>query len=137
MTHPAVTSDDLAWLLDDVVDRVPGAEHAVAISPDGLLLAASRHAGAVEADQLSTVAAGLYALAVAAGRHTESGTVKQITSEMRTKFLFVTATAGGAILTVVFAGDSDVAAIAYEMALFAGRADRHLPAFTAMASPMP
>jgi predicted regulator of Ras-like GTPase activity (Roadblock/LC7/MglB family) len=134
VAHPAVTSDDLAWLLDDVVDRVRGAEHAVAISPDGLLLAASRNAGPMAADQLSTVAAGLYALAVAAGRHTENGGVRQITIEMREKFLFVTATAGGAILAVVFEADSDVDAIAYEMALFAGRADHHLPAFSALAT---
>ncbi|MFD0741896.1 roadblock/LC7 domain-containing protein [Phytohabitans flavus] len=134
MAHPAVISSDLAWLLDDVADRVPGAEHAVAISPDGLLLAASRHAGPIAADQLSTVAAGLYALAVAAGRHTDSGGVRQVTIEMREKFLFVTATAGGAILAVVFESDADVDVIAYEMALFAGRADHHLPAFTALAA---
>lgn len=136
MGHPAVTTDDLAWLLDDVVDRVAGAEHAVALSPDGLLLAASRNSGPIAADQLSTVVAGLYALAVAAGQHTESGAVKQITIEMRSRFVFVTAARGGAILSVVFTCDADVADIAYEMALFAGRADRHLPAFTALATPM-
>lgn len=135
MAHPAVTTNDLAQLLDDVVDRVAEAEQAVAVSPDGLLLAASRGTGEEAATQVSTVVAAMYALALAAGQHSGSGAVRQITIEMRRAFLFVTAARGGAILAVVFGAGSDIGVIAYEMALFAGRADRHLPAFTTLSSP--
>jgi predicted regulator of Ras-like GTPase activity (Roadblock/LC7/MglB family) len=134
VAHPAVTTGDLAMLLDDVIDRVAPAENAVAMSPDGLLLAASRGTTDAVANQISTVVAGLYALSVAAGQFSEHGSVRQVTVEMRRSFLFVTAAKGGAILAVIFGAGSDVGVIAYEMALFAGRADRHLPAFTRLAT---
>lgn len=134
MAHPAVMTNDLAALLDDVIDRIAVAENAVAMSPDGLLLAASRGTSERTAEQISTVVAGLYALAVATGKFTTSGNVRQVTVEMRRSFLFVTAARGGAILAVIFGAGADVGEIAYEMALFAGRADRHLPAFTPIAS---
>lgn len=133
MAHPAVMTGELAALLDDVIDRVAVAENAVALSPDGLLLAASRGTSEATATQISTVVAGLYALAVAAGRFSSAGEVRQVTVEMRRSFLFVTAAKGGAILAVMFGAGSDVGEIAYEMALFAGRADQHLPAFTPLA----
>ena len=41
MVHPTRPAD-LAWLLDDLVERVPTAEQAVVLSADGLLMAASR-----------------------------------------------------------------------------------------------
>ncbi|MEJ3741891.1 roadblock/LC7 domain-containing protein [Actinomycetes bacterium KLBMP 9797] len=133
MAHPAVMTSDLAALLDDVIDRIAVAENAVALSPDGLLLAASRGTTEQTAEQISTVVAGLYALAVATGTLTANGKVRQVTVEMRRSFLFVTAARGGAILAVIFGAGADVGDIAYEMALFAGRADRHLPAFTPLA----
>jgi predicted regulator of Ras-like GTPase activity (Roadblock/LC7/MglB family) len=36
------STQDLGWLLANFADRVPGVAHAVAVSADGLLLAASR-----------------------------------------------------------------------------------------------
>ncbi|MEV1289716.1 roadblock/LC7 domain-containing protein [Micromonospora sp. NPDC049679] len=129
MPLPTVTTDNLAQLLEELVARVREAEHAVALSPDGLLLAATSGVDEEIAEQLSTVAAGLRALAVAAGEHSGSGAVRQIIVEMGSAFLFIAATRGGAILAVLFAGDSEVAAIAYEVALFAGRLDLHLPPF--------
>ncbi len=46
---------------------------------------------------------------------------------MQRAFLFITAIRGGAILAVRFAGTTDVDAMAYEVALAAGRADQYLP----------
>ncbi|SDZ41672.1 Predicted regulator of Ras-like GTPase activity, Roadblock/LC7/MglB family [Micromonospora pattaloongensis] len=129
MALPTVTTGNLAQLLDQLVARVPEAEHAVALSPDGLLLAATTGVDEELAEQLSSVVAGLRALAVAAGEHSGSGGVRQIIVEMGNGFLFIAATSGGAILAVLFAADSEVASIAYEVALFAGRLDLHLPPF--------
>lgn len=130
-----VTTDELAQLLDDLVDRVAAAQHAVALSPDGLLLAASRQVDNELADQVSSVVAGLQALALAASRHCATGGVRQIIVQMAREFLFVAATPGGAVIAVRFVGDADVSDIAYEVALFAGKADRHLPTFPEPAQP--
>lgn len=137
-----VTTEKLTQLLDDLVDRVGEAEHAVALSPDGLMLATSRDVDPELAEQLSSVVAGLQALALAASRlsaasagGTTPATVRQIIVQMHRAFLFITATPGGAVLAVRFTGDADVDGIAYEVALFAGRADLHLPTFPVPAQP--
>jgi predicted regulator of Ras-like GTPase activity (Roadblock/LC7/MglB family) len=129
VAQPMVTTDNLTDLLDDLVDRVAGAELAMVLSPDGLLLGASRGVGHELADQVSSVAAGLQALALAVSRQSGIGTVRQIIVQMRRAFLFIATTRNGAILTVRFVGDAEVSDIAYEVALFAGQADRHLPVY--------
>lgn len=135
MAQAVVTTDEVAQLLDDLVDRVAAAEHAVALSPDGLLLAASRQVDSELAEQISSVVAGLQALAQAASRHCETGAVRQIIVQMAKAFLFIAATPGGAVIAVRFVGDADVSDIAYQVALFAGKADRHLPTFPEPAQP--
>jgi predicted regulator of Ras-like GTPase activity (Roadblock/LC7/MglB family) len=135
VAQSVVTTDEVAQLLDDLVDRVAAAEHAVALSPDGLLLAASRQVDSELADQISSVVAGLQALALAASRHCETGSVRQIIVQMAKAFLFIAATPGGAVIAVRFLGDAEVSGIAYEVALFAGKADRHLPTFPEPAQP--
>ena len=49
------TPQDLSWLLANFADRVPGVAHAVAVSADGLLLAASRDLPRDRADQLAAI----------------------------------------------------------------------------------
>lgn len=129
MTNLAATTDNLAKLLDDLVDRVTEAEHAVALSPDGLLLAASRGVDQRLAEEVSSVVSGLQALALATSRHAGTGTVRQIIVEMWRAFLFITSTRGGAIIAVQFNGDAEVGSIAYEVALFAGKANDYLPTY--------
>jgi Uncharacterized distant relative of homeotic protein bithoraxoid len=40
MTTQQISTQDLGWLLSNFAERVPGVAHAVAVSADGLLLAA-------------------------------------------------------------------------------------------------
>lgn len=124
-----VATDNLTRLLDDLVNRVTGADLAMVLSPDGLPLAASGQVDGELADQVASVTAGLHALAVATGRQTGAGTVRQIIVQMREAYLFVATTRGGAVLTVRFDGDVEVGDVAYEVALFAGQAHRHLPVY--------
>ncbi|WP_326553520.1 roadblock/LC7 domain-containing protein [Micromonospora sp. NBC_01813] len=131
MAYPVVTTGDVSRLLDDLVERVPQAQQAVALSPDGILLAWSKGVDHDLGEQLSGVVAGLRALAVAVGQHANTGRVRQIVVQMGTAFLFIAATPGGAIIAALFDAESDIDSVAYEVALFAGRADRHLPAFPA------
>jgi uncharacterized protein len=117
---------DLTWLLDDLVERVAEAKHAVVLSTDGLLIAASRGLSREDADHISAVAAGFQSLARSAGRHFGAGTVRQTVIEMDTAFLFVTAAGQGANLAVISTEESDVGLVAYEMAMLVTRVGQYL-----------
>ncbi|MEU5722882.1 roadblock/LC7 domain-containing protein [Micromonospora sp. NPDC047738] len=121
--------DSLTVALDGLVDRVPGAEFAVVLSPDGLLLARSRAVSDEVAEQLSSVVSGLYALGQAVTRVCATGTLRQVVMQMSRAFVFIATTRGGAILTVRMGGDADVGDMAYEVALFAAQAERDLPVY--------
>ncbi|MFG1836864.1 roadblock/LC7 domain-containing protein [Micromonospora sp. DT228] len=124
----AVVSDDLTGALDRLVDRVHGAEFALVLSPDGLLLGGSRQVETKLAEQISGVVAGLIALGLAATRTCDAGALRQVVVQMTRAFLFVATVPNGTILTVRIAGDDvKVGDMAYEVALFVGQAERHLP----------
>ncbi|PZF97838.1 roadblock/LC7 domain-containing protein [Micromonospora deserti] len=129
MTPSVTSADTLTDALNDLVDRVHGAEFAVVLSPDGLLLGASRDVDDGLAAQLSSMVAGLEALGQAATRVCTGGGLRQIVVQMARSFLFVATTRNGAILTVRMGGDVEVGDMAYEVALFVGQADRHLPVY--------
>jgi uncharacterized protein len=118
----------LDWLLDDLVDRVPPAQHAVVLSADGLLIGASAGLPRDDAEHLSAVAAGFQSLARGAGRHFKGGGVRQTIVEMDHAFLFVTAAGKGACLAVLCASDADIGVIAYEMAMLVARVGQNLMA---------
>ena len=118
----------LDWLLDDLVDRVPAAQHAVVLSADGLLIGTSAGLPRDDAEHLSAVAAGFQSLARGAGRHFKGGGVRQTIVEMDHAFLFVTAAGKGACLAVLCASDADIGVIAYEMAMLVARVGQNLMA---------
>lgn len=134
MTHSVVVTDSLTGALNDLVDRVPGAEFAVVLSPDGLLLGASRDVDGKLAEQLSSMVAGLEALGLAAARVCVGGALRQVVVQMSRAFLFVATTRNGAILTVRMGGDAEVGDMAYEVALFVVQAERYLPVYLEPAS---
>jgi predicted regulator of Ras-like GTPase activity (Roadblock/LC7/MglB family) len=128
MTHSVATGDSLTGALDRLVDRVRGAEFAVVLSPDGLLLGGSRQVERKLAAQISSVVAGLLALGLAATRTCDAGGLRQVVVQMSRAFLFIATIQNGTILTVRIAGDdTEVGDMAYEVALFVGQAERHLP----------
>lgn len=118
----------LDWLLDDLVQRVTPARHAVVLSADGLLMGASDGLGRDDAEHLAAVASGFQSLARSAGRHFNGGGVRQTIVEMDDAFLFVTAAGRGACLAVLSAADSDIGVIAYEMAMLVTRVGQYLTA---------
>jgi predicted regulator of Ras-like GTPase activity (Roadblock/LC7/MglB family) len=113
-------------LVDDLVDRVTVARHAVVLSADGLMIAASAGLSREDAEHLSAVAAGFQSLARGAGRHFGGGSVRQTIIEMDSAFLFVTAAGRGACLAVLAAQDADMGLIAYEMAMLVTRVGQYL-----------
>ncbi|HEY3466276.1 MAG TPA: roadblock/LC7 domain-containing protein [Amycolatopsis sp.] len=106
---------DLNWLLDDVVNRVVGAQNAVVLSADGLLIGKSAGMSKDDSDQLSAIASSLQSLAKGVSKQFNRGPVLQNMIEMERGYLFVSAAGQGACLAVLAADDVDVEMIAYEM----------------------
>lgn len=116
MAQQTSAAKDLAWLLDDLVERVAFAERGIVLSNDGLLIASSRGLSREEAEHLAAAAAGFQSLARGTGRFLGGGAVRQTVIELETAFFFVTAAGNGACLAVQATAEADVGLIAYEMA---------------------
>ncbi len=106
---------DLNWLLDDVVSRVVGAQNAIVLSADGLLIGKSAGMSKDDSDQLSAIASSLVSLAKGVSRQFGRGKVLQNMIEMERGYLFVSAAGQGACLAVLAGENTDVEMIAYEM----------------------
>ncbi|ACU98693.1 roadblock/LC7 domain-containing protein [Saccharomonospora viridis] len=115
MNDNSNSTSDLNWLLDDMVDRVVGAQHAVVLSADGLLMGKSSALSKDDSDQLSAMASSLQSLAKGVSRHFQRGPVLQTLIEMTEGYLFVSAAGTGACLAVLAEESVDVEMIAYEM----------------------
>ncbi|MEU1090192.1 roadblock/LC7 domain-containing protein [Streptomyces sp. NPDC005576] len=120
------TTTQLRWLLDDLVQRVPDAGHAITLSSDGLLLANSGSLPQEEAQRLSAVASGFHSLAKGTGQHFGGGSVRQTVVEMEKGFLFVCAAGDNACLAVLAPESADIGIVAYEMARLVTRVGQHL-----------
>jgi predicted regulator of Ras-like GTPase activity (Roadblock/LC7/MglB family) len=116
----------LDWLLDDLLVRLPGAERAIVLSSDGLLIGRSGNLDRDDAEHLSAVASGFQSLARGTGRHFGGGAVRQTVVEMENSFLVVTAAGAGACLALLAAVDADMGMVAYEMNLLVKRVGVYL-----------
>lgn len=113
--------ENMNWLLNSFVDRVPGIAHAVAISADGMLLASSRDMPPPRAEQLAAVTAGLVSLTLGTAHHFDGGSVIQTIVEMDLGYLFLMSISDGSSLAALVARDCDVGQVGYEMALLVER----------------
>jgi predicted regulator of Ras-like GTPase activity (Roadblock/LC7/MglB family) len=119
-------STGLAWLMDELTERVPHVRHALVLSNDGLVTGASSSLDRPTAEHLAAVSSGFHSLAKGAGRHFEAGGVRQTMVEFDDGFLFVTAAGDGSCLSVLSGVQADVGQIAYEMTLMVHRVGEHL-----------
>lgn len=126
MNEKAKSAGELNWLLDDLVERVVGARHAVVLSADGLLIGKSKLLSRDDSDQLSAMASAFQSLAKGAGRHFDGGQVRQTIVEMEYAYLFVTSAGQGACLAVLAEEQADIGMIAYEMNLLVKRVGVYL-----------
>jgi hypothetical protein len=127
MTMPGAQGN-MSWLLTSFVEQVAGVAHAVAVSADGLLLAASRDLPEDRADQLSAIVAGLVSLTHGAARCFEAGGVLQTVVEMNGGFLFLMSISDGSALATLASRTCDVGQVGYEMALLVDRVGNALTA---------
>ncbi|MGP4003214.1 roadblock/LC7 domain-containing protein [Streptomyces sp. 8N706] len=123
-----MVSEDLSWLLNGLVQRVPHTRSGLLLSSDGLVMA-SDGLDKDAADHMAALASGLYSLARSAGkRFDDGGEVRQIVTELNTSMLFVSAAGQGALLAVLAGREADVSVLGYEMAMMVKSVRPHLGA---------
>lgn len=121
-----ISSRDSNWMLDDLVQRAVGAQRAVLLSADGLLMGQSSGLSRGDAEHLAAVASALQSLARGTGKHFDGGAVHQTVVELERAFLVVTAAGTGACLAVLAASNSDLGLIAYEVNRMVARVGKHM-----------
>jgi predicted regulator of Ras-like GTPase activity (Roadblock/LC7/MglB family) len=129
-------SRELGWLLDSFAERTPDVSHAIAISTDGLLVAATRNLRPDRADQLAATGSGLVSLLRGAARFFDAGAVISNVTQMDGGFMFSMAFSDGASLLVLASPTCDVGQVSYEMTELANRiGDALTPAIRAGVPP--
>lgn len=116
----------LDWLVNDLVRRLPGADRAIVLSSDGLLIGRSENLNQDDGEHLAAVSSGFQSLARGTGRHFDGGAVRQTVVEMDNFFLVVTAAGAGACLALLADADADMGMVAYEMNLLVKRVGTYL-----------
>jgi predicted regulator of Ras-like GTPase activity (Roadblock/LC7/MglB family) len=110
-------NQDLDWLLQGLVQRVPHTRSALLLSADGLRKA-SDGLTPDDADHMAALASGMHSLARSVGvRFTGGDDVRQVVVELDTVLLFVTAAGAGTCLAVLADREADAAVLGYEMAM--------------------
>jgi uncharacterized protein len=109
------------WLLGNFVHQTDGVRDAVAVSSDGLLIAASDGLARADADHLAAIVSSLASVARSASRRYDFDGLKLIMIEMHRGFLLVSVMSGGSCLGVVAGSDSDVGLVGYEISLLTER----------------
>ena len=110
MTNPPSSKqrDSLDWLVSKFAREVSGVTHAVLVSADGLLMAASEHMPIERADQLAAVAFN-------------GGYVLQSVVEMENGYLLLMRVGDGSNLATLATTGCDIGQIGYEMAMLVER----------------
>jgi predicted regulator of Ras-like GTPase activity (Roadblock/LC7/MglB family) len=125
---PGGDDRDLDWLVTRFVDEVADAAHAILVSADGLLMAASASIPSERAEQVAAVSSGLASLAVGAARLFDGGSVLQTVVEMEQGYLMLMSVGDGSNLAVLTQEAADIGQVGYEMALLVDRVGRTVQA---------
>jgi predicted regulator of Ras-like GTPase activity (Roadblock/LC7/MglB family) len=118
----------LNWLVSNFVRDVPGVSHAILVSADGLLMAASSQLPADRADQLAAVTSGLASLSTGAARLFGAGEVRQSLVEMDDGYLLLMGVGNGSYLAALAMISCDVGQVGYEMAVLVDRVGKTVQA---------
>ena len=120
MTRPT-QRQSLDWLVAKFADEVAGVSHAILVSADGLLMAASAHMPTERADQLAAVASGLASLSTGVAQLFDGGYVLQSVVEMENGYLLLMRVGDGSHLAALASRTGDIGQIGYEMAILVER----------------
>lgn len=120
MSQPS-QRDSLDWLVSKFAREVTGVAHAILVSADGLLMAASEHMPIERADQLAAVSSGMASLSAGAAQLFDGGRVMQSVVEMQNGYLLLMRVGDGSNLATLAARSCDIGQIGYEMAILVER----------------
>ncbi|WP_030787747.1 roadblock/LC7 domain-containing protein [Streptomyces sp. NRRL S-920] len=129
-TPHATTEAKLTWLLAGLLERTPGARHALVLSRDGLKLCRTPELSVDQADQLAAIAAGIQALAHGASAEFGDGTggVRSAMAEFYGGILFIVEAGEGAHLAVIADEDADAGLVGHTMSELVEQLGEHLRA---------
>lgn len=130
-TNGTTTADEhLAWLLEGLLARTPGARHALVLSRDGLKLCRTPELTIDQADHLSAIAAGIQSLSHGASMEFGDGTggVRSAMTEFYGGVLFIVEAGRGAHLALVTDEEADAGLVGHNMAELVEQLGEHLSA---------
>jgi predicted regulator of Ras-like GTPase activity (Roadblock/LC7/MglB family) len=115
-----------SWLLEKFVTDTVGVTDIIAVSSDGLLLAAATTTTPESVEKFAAIVSGLNSLTRGAADCFDQDGIVQVVIEMTSKFLFIGRISEGSCLGVVAERDCDIGFVAYEMTLLVDRAGQAL-----------
>ncbi len=115
------TTPTLNWLLVNFVRETDGVRDAVAVSSDGLLIAASAGLDRSGADHLAALVSGMSSLGRSASRRYDFDGLKLIMIEMRRGFLLVSMIGDSGCVGVLADAGCDLGLVGYEIAILVDR----------------
>ncbi|MFF4795693.1 MULTISPECIES: roadblock/LC7 domain-containing protein [unclassified Streptomyces] len=130
MTGQTTADEKLTWLLEGLLERTPGALHALVLSRDGLKLCRTPELTPDQADQLAAIAAGIQSLSHGASVEFGDGTggVRSAMTEFYGGVLFIVEAGEGAHLAVITTEDADAGLVGHTMSELVEQLGEHLTA---------
>ena len=122
MTELSSSAKNFNWLIDDFVDKTAGVTDAIAVSSDGLLIAASRSLEREDAEQVAAIVTGLVSLSDGASRAFGFAGLQQVIVSMHGGYMFVSSISLGSALGVVATAGCDIGTVGYQTSLLVERA---------------
>ncbi len=110
------------WLLGRFATETAGVIEAIAVSSDGLLIAASATLERADADRLAAITSAINSLAAGASRVYDLGPSNKVIIDLERGYLLVSTMSIGSSLGVLATKEANLGVLAYEMAMFANRA---------------
>lgn len=113
------------WMISEVVD-LPGVQHALVLSMDGMVRHRSPDLAAADAEKIAAAASGLHSLGAGIGELLGSDELIQQMIEWSDHYLFLRSAGDGSRLAVLTGRNIDPGLIASQMVLQIKRFGEHL-----------
>jgi predicted regulator of Ras-like GTPase activity (Roadblock/LC7/MglB family) len=126
MTDLRTEAASFSWLLEKFVSETVGVTDTIAVSSDGLLLAAAMTTKPEHVDRFAALVSGMNSLTRGAADCFDQDDVIQVVIELSGCFLFIARISEGSCLGVVAERACDVGLVAYEMTMLVDRAGKAL-----------
>ena len=126
MTDLRAEAASFSWLLEKFVSETVGVTDTIAVSSDGLLLAAAMTTKPENVDRFAALVSGMNSLTRGAADCFDQDDVIQVVVELSGCFLFIARISEGSCLGVVAERACDVGLVAYEMTMLVDRAGKAL-----------